>query len=136
MRSPRRFFEATSFPQMRACLNGREETALFLYRWNSATLKIRNYDGETCLDLAAPYDGLCSELERLERIRKLSQSSSSSSSRHSTSTSSTGSAGNGNQKLRSKTAEFLKPSILLRFVRSREVSKDSNLPNISLFPSK
>ena len=58
---------------MRACLNGKEDTALYLYRWNSAAIKILNYDGESCLDLAAPHESLSSELERLEKIKKMSE---------------------------------------------------------------
>ena len=59
---------------MRACLSGRESTSLFLYRWNPAAFKIKNYDGETCLDLASPFESLCVELERLERINQLRSS--------------------------------------------------------------
>lgn len=58
---------------MRACLNGKEDTALYLYRWTPAALKILNYDGESCLDLAAPHERLSSELERLEKIKKMSE---------------------------------------------------------------
>ncbi|XP_059085704.1 calmodulin-binding transcription activator 1-like isoform X2 [Tigriopus californicus] len=62
-------------PLMRACLNGKEETALLLYHWNPLALKVLNYDGESCFDLAAPYDCLCSQLEKFERIRHLSEPS-------------------------------------------------------------
>lgn len=58
---------------MRACYHGKVDTAIYLYRWNSAAFKILNYDGESCFDLAAPHEGLVAELERLEKIRKLSE---------------------------------------------------------------
>ena len=52
---------------MRACYSGHYETALFLYRWNGLAFHILNYDGESCLDLAAPHEELCAELARLEQ---------------------------------------------------------------------
>ncbi len=56
-------------PLMRSCLYGKRETALFLYRWNPTVIKVRNYDGESCLDLAAPHEALFAELESLEKER-------------------------------------------------------------------
>lgn len=56
-------------PLMRACFYGKTDTATFLYRWNPSVIKIRNYDGETCLDLAAPHDALFAELEVMEKER-------------------------------------------------------------------
>ena len=54
---------------MRSCLYGKRDTAVFLYRWNPTVMKVRNYDGESCLDLAAPHEGLFAELESSERER-------------------------------------------------------------------
>eukprot|EP00095_Tigriopus_kingsejongensis_P010378 maker-scaffold251_size238241-snap-gene-1.17 protein:Tk10378 transcript:maker-scaffold251_size238241-snap-gene-1.17-mRNA-1 annotation:"calmodulin-binding transcription" len=65
-------------PLMKACLNGKKDTALLLYQWSPAALKVLNFDGESCLDLAAPNDLLCSELERLEKIRDLARDQISS----------------------------------------------------------
>ena len=65
---------------MRACMNGRESTTLFLYRWDPLAFRIRNYDGESCLDLAAPFDSLYNELERLERSKSKSAARNGNSS--------------------------------------------------------
>ena len=54
---------------MRSCLYGKRDTAAFLYRWNPTVMKVRNYDGESCLDLAAPHEALFADLESLERER-------------------------------------------------------------------
>ena len=53
---------------MRACYSGHYETAIFLYRWNRAAFNVLNYDGESCLDLAAPHEELYFELARLDGI--------------------------------------------------------------------
>ena len=54
---------------MRSCLYGKRDTAALLYRWNPTVMKVRNYDGESCLDLAAPHEALFADLESLERER-------------------------------------------------------------------
>ena len=54
---------------MRSCFYGKCDTAAFLYRWNPTVMKVRNYDGESCLDLAAPHESLFAELESLEEER-------------------------------------------------------------------
>ena len=86
---------------MRACLSGHEATSLFLYRWNPTAFGIKNYDGETCLELASPFESLCTELDRLERINKLKSSQETTGNR------------DNKIKTRSKTpiagGEFIKP---------------------------
>ena len=54
---------------MRSCFYGKLDTAIFLYRWNPTVMKVRNYDGESCLDLAAPHEALFAEIESLEKER-------------------------------------------------------------------
>ena len=54
---------------MRSCFYGKRDTASFLYRWNPTVMKVRNYDGESCLDLAAPHETLFADLESLEKER-------------------------------------------------------------------
>jgi hypothetical protein len=39
--------------QMRACSGGHADVAGILFKQNPASIKIRNFYGETCLDLAA-----------------------------------------------------------------------------------
>lgn len=51
---------------MRACMCGQTSAALFLHSWNSSVMKVRNYDGESCLELAGPFDDLAAELKRRE----------------------------------------------------------------------
>ena len=99
---------------MRACLQGHEETALFLYRWNAAALKVRNYDGETCLDLAAKHEKLAAELERLEKIRKLSHNRWSSSSSSSAKLVGAGAASGNSGRNSVGKGEFLKPGLIAR----------------------
>ena len=102
-------------PLMRACFNGHYETAIFFYRWNSAAFKVRNYDGESCLDLAAPYEELCAELARLERIRKMGELASR--------------AAKASKKVSMTSAaaasEFLKPATAFRKPPHRAASLDS-----------
>ena len=94
-------------PLMRACLHGREDAALALYRWHAAALKVRNYDGESCLELAAPHESLCAELARLEKIRKLSEASRSAAEReHRARGGGSGSSGSRG----GSSGEFLKPA--------------------------
>ncbi len=96
---------------MRACLGGHEETALALYRWHAPSLKMRNYDGESCLGLAAPHERLCAELARLEKIRKLSQASRSAAARD---RGRARSGGSGSAVAGKGGGEFLKPGIISR----------------------
>ncbi len=103
---------------MRACLVGHEDTALTLYRWHAPSLKTRNYDGESCLDLAAPHERLCAELTRLEKIRKLSQASRSTAARDNRGRARSGGSGGGGSgggaAANRATGEFLKPGIISR----------------------
>lgn len=52
---------------MRACANGHSDLAVLLYQWNSAAFRIRNFFGDSCLEIAG--GTLRRELEHLERVR-------------------------------------------------------------------
>jgi hypothetical protein len=54
---------------MRACAGGHVDLALLLYKQNPRALRIQNFYGETCLDLAGKSTGrqLVEALESMER---------------------------------------------------------------------
>ncbi len=58
---------------MRACDHGHESTVLVLYGFEPSAARIRNFDGESCLDLVAPHERLSAELARLLRVAKKQQ---------------------------------------------------------------
>jgi len=105
---------------MRACFHGHEEAALLLYRWHAPAFKLRNYDNESCSDLAAAHERLGAELTRLERIRKLGDASRAVSGR---STGCAAAAAMGKKAV----GEFLKPSRVATRKPSRAASLDEYL---------